>query len=72
MTPTELESKRMIENPDMARDVAVESAKASIAVTGFALTLNEWVAVATLVYISLQAAYLVWKWHRDWKAKREP
>lgn len=29
------------------------------------LTLNEYVAIGTLIYIGLQAAYLVWKWVRE-------
>lgn len=30
-------------------------------------TLNEWVLVATLVYICMQGAYLLWKWWREWR-----
>lgn len=33
------------------------------------LTLNEWVMVATLIYIGLQAGYLVWKWVKASKLK---
>ena len=32
------------------------------------ITLNEWVAIATIVYVVLQAGYLVWKWYREYKA----
>lgn len=47
------------------QDIAVASVKAApgIAATGF--TLNTAVAVATLVFIILQAAYLVRKWWRE-------
>lgn len=34
------------------------------------LTLNEWVATATIAYIVLQAAYLGWKWYQEYKAKK--
>jgi hypothetical protein len=41
------------------------------------MTLNEWVAVATGVYILIQAVYLLRKWYREEKAwnarhKRKP
>lgn len=55
-------------------DVAVVAAKVSpvalVTVTG--LTLNEWVAVVTIAYIVIQAAYLVWKWRRDFRASKAP
>ncbi|WP_225783324.1 hypothetical protein [Xenophilus sp. Marseille-Q4582] len=56
-------------------DIAVESVKAAPAVAGAvaaSLTLNEWVAVATGIYIVVQIAYLIRKWWReetDWGAK---
>lgn len=31
------------------------------------LSLNEIVAFATLVYISLQIGYLIWKWVREYR-----
>lgn len=44
-----------------------------VSITAFAwmngLTLNEIVAIATLLYIGLQMGYLVWKWIREWRAK---
>lgn len=46
----------------------IEAAKAAPAVAGAAastMTLNEWVAVATGIYIAIQAAYLVRKWWRE-------
>jgi hypothetical protein len=49
----------------MKNEITTASAKAAppIAVTGsqmlFDLTLNEWVAIATLIYIALQAFFLV-------------
>lgn len=52
---------------DMRSDVTVASLKASppIAAMAFGLTLNEWVAVATIVYLALQGVYLIWKWRRE-------
>lgn len=52
----------------MDHDLKVQTVKAAPAVVGTVyatLTLNEWVAVATLIYISLQVAYLVRKWIRE-------
>jgi len=45
--------------------VAVQAAKGAPAVAGAlfsAVTLNQWVALATLVYIIVQLLYLVRKW----------
>lgn len=46
-------------------DIAVQVVKASpgIALTG--ITLNQIVAVVTILYILLQAAYLIRKWIRE-------
>lgn len=46
----------------------IETAKAAPAVAGATaagLTLNEWVAIATGLYIAIQAAYLLRKWWRE-------
>jgi hypothetical protein len=57
------------------QDFAVEAAKGAPAVAGAIasiLTLNEWVAVATGLYILVQIAYLLRKWWReetDWSRK---
>jgi hypothetical protein len=51
-------------------DIAVEAAKGAPAVAGAVasvLTLNEWVAVATGIYILIQCLYLLRKWWRDEK-----
>ena len=50
---------------DMVRDVTMAGAKLLPPTTVWALTLNEWVAVATILYIALQAAHLIWKWTRE-------
>ncbi len=56
--------------------IANEGLKATPPVTFTALTwaqgmtLPDAVALATLVYIVLQAGYLLWKWYREWKKAR--
>jgi membrane protein implicated in regulation of membrane protease activity len=50
---------------------ALEAAKAAPAVAGAAastMTLNHWVALLTLVYVVIQAVYLLRKW---WREERE-
>lgn len=50
------------------QETVIETAKAVPAVGGAiasALTLNEALAVVTILYILLQAAYLIWKWRRE-------
>jgi len=62
--------------PEQKSDVIVEAAKAAppvvitTAVTVGGLTLNEWVAIATLLYIVLQSGWLVWKWFHAIKDKK--
>jgi len=62
--------------PEQKSDVIVEAAKAAppvvitTAVTAGGLTLNEWVAIATLLYIVLQSGWLVWKWFHAIKDKK--
>lgn len=31
----------------------------------------EWMYALTAAYVVLQAMYLLWKWRKEWKAKRE-
>jgi hypothetical protein len=56
----------------MKPDFFSETAKAVpplavIAVQKTGLTLQDWVFIATLLYIALQAGWLVWRW---WRAAR--
>lgn len=53
----------------LGRDVGLAVAKTLPPVTMYTLTLNEWVAVATILYIMLQAAHLIWKWGRDMRSR---
>jgi len=62
--------------PEQKSDIASEAIKAAppiaitTAVTVGGLTLNEWVAIATLLYIVLQSGWLVWKWYHAIKDKK--
>lgn len=52
----------------MKTETTIETAKAVPALGGamlYSITLNEVVAVVTIIYILLQAAYLIWKWRRE-------
>ncbi len=53
---------------NMKAETTIETAKAVPAVGGamlYSFTLNEAVALATLIYIVLQVGYLIWKWRRE-------
>lgn len=53
---------------ELARTALSEGAKTLVAVAGSvwaSLSLNNLVALATLIFICLQAAYLVFRWRRD-------
>lgn len=60
----------------MRTEITSESLKATppVAVTALTwmhgVTLNDIVLLATLAYIGLQAAYLVWKWVREYRRGR--
>jgi hypothetical protein len=52
----------------LKNETVIETAKAVPAVGGAiasAVTLNEALALVTICYILLQAAYLIWKWRRE-------
>lgn len=56
---------------DMVRDLSTAAFKSAPPLTVYALTLNEWLAVASIVYILAQLAHLLWRWTREWRhAKR--
>jgi hypothetical protein len=42
---------------------------AVLGVTAQGMTLQEWVYVATLVYICLQAGWLLWRWYKAARTK---
>ncbi len=52
---------------------AVKGTPAVVGTVWSALTLNQWVAIATGIYVVIQALYLLRKWYReekDWSAGR--
>lgn len=50
---------------EMVSDVVRAGLRSAPPVTVWALTLNEWLAVASIFYVVLQSAYLVAKWRRE-------
>lgn len=57
---------------NMKHETAVQTVNAVPAITGgvmYTVTLNHMIGVATLLYILLQGAYLIWKWIREAKKK---
>ncbi|NBX72679.1 MAG: hypothetical protein EBQ89_00065 [Alphaproteobacteria bacterium] len=64
-------------SPAQKSDVLSEAAKAAppvaitTAVTIGGLTLNEWVAIATLLYVVLQSGWLIWKWYHAIKERKD-
>lgn len=56
----------------ITHDVSLAAAKLSppAAAMMFGFTLNEWVAIATLIYLALQSFHLAWKWQREWTRSR--
>lgn len=59
----------------MRQEITAESVRGGVAVGGTlatTLTLNEWIAVGTGIYIAVQVVYLLRKWWReekDWRRK---
>lgn len=56
----------------MKHEMSVEATKGAIAAGGAAataITLNEWVAIATLIYIALQIGLLLPKYYSFWKSR---
>ena len=39
----------------------------TVASTIGGLSLNEWMAIATITYIALQTGYLIWKWVKEYR-----
>lgn len=70
MSATHLTSHSGIGEAAAAAAVKSSPPLAAVGAMATGMTLNNWVAVATLVYVVLQAAYLVWKWARELRAKK--
>jgi hypothetical protein len=60
----------------MRAEIAQEGLKATppvlvtTAAVSNAWTPTEWMALATIIYIVLQAGYLVWKWYKEYRDSR--
>lgn len=61
---------------DFTRNVASQAIQATPAIAGSvasALTLNQWIAIGTAIYLIVQVAYLLRKWYReerDWYPRK--
>jgi len=58
----------------LKQDIQMEGAKGAVAVGGavwYSLTLNEWVALFTLLYIALQIGLLLVKYYDIFKNRRK-
>lgn len=57
---------------EQKQDIVVAAAQATpgaVTAGGFRLAglpLSDWLVLASIVFVALQAAYLVWKWRRDY------
>jgi len=61
---------------EIASDIANGATKAAPAIGMAAASaagwgVQEWMYASTIAYIALQALYLVWKWGREWRARRD-
>jgi len=65
--------QRMRMNPDIISEAAKSTPPVAVTVAAATggISLNNIIGAATLVYIVLQAGYLIWKWRRDIKRERQ-
>lgn len=66
-------TRTLNQGSEMKHEVSTQVVHAVPAVAGAViagLTLNEWVAILTGVYVITQTAYLIWKWVREARGKR--
>ena len=60
----------------MKTEVMSEGAKSTLPVTVSALAwfdavpLNNWLILVSILYVLMQASYLVWKWYKEYKASK--
>lgn len=50
---------------------AAPSAGAAAGSRALGLPLSDWLVLASIVFVILQAAHLIWKWRRDSRRERE-
>lgn len=65
-----VKSELMAEAQAAAAKLSVPAAVAAAPAIGWGPA--EWMYALTAVYVVLQGAYLLWKWRREWLAKRSP
>ena len=56
-----------IKQEAMTQAVQAAPAASIIGATLVSITINEWLAGISICFILLQAAYLVWKWVKEYK-----
>lgn len=54
---------------DEVRAATLKTTVGGVGAAASVLTLNEWVAVVTIIYFIVQIAYLIWKWRKEAKSK---
>ena len=54
---------------ELGRDVGAAVVKVFPPALVWSLTLNDWLAIVSIVYVLMQGAYLAWKWRREWKKR---
>lgn len=62
-------------NEELKQAAETAAAKATLPVTVAAISIGgwgvaEWMYLATLLYVVLQGAYLLWKWRKEWLAHK--
>ena len=55
---------------DVQAEVGLAAKKLALPVVGWTITLDKAVGIATLIYLALQTAHLIWKWRNDVKARK--
>lgn len=67
MTPGNAESR----HDSMVQAVNSMPSVAVVGATVAGLHVNDWLAIIGIVFILLQAAYLIWRWRRDARRERD-
>jgi len=60
-----LDKKRLGDMKFEIQEQAANSVPALFLAGASAITMNAIIGIVTVFYILLQAAYLIWKWHRE-------
>lgn len=63
--------------PEQRHDIVVNGLQATPSLVAILytkaldLSIDNWLGITGILFIGLQALYLLWKWRRDWKRERE-